>query len=399
MIDSRLALLGKTADVPGAVQQHKAGRLNNLLRETQIADIPIARDNQTRQIGVAESNANTQANRAMIEYETLLGQQDKAAIEEGLRTAKQFTQIKSQGDLDIWRANNPIDAEAAPTLFDSPEFADAFRGSEMMVNASLNPQTPDRTLVEVADETSPTGTRFVKRSDAVNQPGKPGSQTSLTTNPDGSVTFTQGRGAPNATQNGLDKATNRKIEGQKFDAIETLSRINRTERAFKPEFLEVGTRADALWSTIKEKSGVELSDNEKQQLTEYSEFKQAAFSDMNLTMNILSGAAVSDQEFARMTQALPNAGAGLFDGDSPTVFKSKMEAVQRDQKRAIMRYNYALKNNQDPLSTGIELSDVDALYDRRGEEIEGIMRQENPNISDDVLELEVRARLKQEFGM
>ncbi len=34
-------------------------------------------------------------------------------------------------------------------------------------------RTPDQTLVEIGDPTSPTGSRFVKRADALNQPGKP----------------------------------------------------------------------------------------------------------------------------------------------------------------------------------------------------------------------------------
>ena len=399
MIDSRLALLTKTADVPGAVQRHKAGQLNNLLGQAELDQIPIENERANRVADINQQNANTAFAKTNIDYQKLVNEMGEENTERLLNESKRVLQVQNQNDWDIYR--NTLDDEdraVLPSVYGDEDFQNFYRQNEMLVSASLNPETPDNTLVEVYDETSPTGTRLVPRAEAANMPGKPGSGMSLTSDGQGGFTLTQGRGG-SSTQNGLDKATSRKLEGQKFDSIETLSRINRTEQAFKPEFLEVGTRADALWSTIKEKSGIELLEDEKQQLTEYSEFKQAAFSDMNLTMNILSGAAVSDQEFARMTQALPNAGSGLFDGDSPTVFKAKMEAVQRDQKRAIMRYNYALKNNQDPLATGIELSDVDALYDRRGGELEQILKQENPNISDDILELEVRARLKQEFGM
>lgn len=290
-----------------------------------------------------------------------------------------------------------VDTSSFPQQY-TPEveqFLDMSIAQAREIEDMLKPATQP-TLKEIADPNSPTGTRYVRSEDAIGQPGKPASGMSLTSDGKGGFTLTQGRGGQ---KNGLESSTVREIEGKKFDSIETLSRVNRTSQSFKPEFLEIGTKMGAAWSSLKEKVGVKLEDSEKQLLTEYSEFKQAAFADMNLTMNILSGAAVSDQEFARMTQALPNAGSGIFDGDSPTVFKAKMEAVQRDQKRAIMRYNYALKNNQDPLATGIELSEVDALYDRRGAELEQIMRQQNPDMSEDVLEIEVLSRLKQEFGI
>lgn len=399
MIDSRLALLGKTADVPGAVQRHKAGQLNNILGQAKLDQIPIENTRAERVADINQQNADTASTTAGINYQKLINEMGAENTEQLLNESKKVLQVGSQQDWDIYRSTLDADDQAIlPKTYGDEDFQNFYRQNEMLVSASLDPEKPDNTLVEIADPDSPTGTRFVPRAEAIGQPGKPGSGMSLTSDGQGGFTLTQGRGN-NATQNGLDKATNRKIEGQKFDAVETLARVNKTATTFKPEFLETSTKLSTIWSSAKEKAGVKLNEGEKQELIEYSEFKQAAFADMNLTMNILSGAAVSDQEFARMTQQMPNAGSGIFDGDSPTVFKTKMDAIQRDQKRAIMRYNYALKNNQDPLATGIELADVDALYDRRGAELEGIIKQQNPNISEDVLELEVRSQLKQEFGM
>ena len=55
------------------------------------------------------------------------------------------------------------------------------------------PPEPDRTLTEIYDADSPTGTRFVPRGDAVGQPGKPASGLEFELSPDGSVRVTQGR--------------------------------------------------------------------------------------------------------------------------------------------------------------------------------------------------------------
>ena len=55
---------------------------------------------------------------------------------------------------------------------------------------------PDNQLTEIADPSSPTGTRFVRRAEAIGQPGKPPSGTSLTVAPDGTVTLDQGRVGP-----------------------------------------------------------------------------------------------------------------------------------------------------------------------------------------------------------
>jgi soluble lytic murein transglycosylase-like protein len=55
---------------------------------------------------------------------------------------------------------------------------------------------PDEQMVEVYDPNSPTGTTMVPRSQAAGRPGAPSQGLSLTTNPDGSVSLTQGRQKP-----------------------------------------------------------------------------------------------------------------------------------------------------------------------------------------------------------
>lgn len=189
------------------------------------------------------------------------------------------------------------------------------------------------------------------------------------------------------------------IQGRKYDSVEALSRLSTVNAQFKPEFLELGTRWNALATSWKEKAGFAPDPKDKQALMEFSKFKRAGLSNVNRTVKEITGAAMSDGEAQRIMAELPNPGKGLFDGDSPSEFKSKMDSAVRDTKRAIIRANYALANNMDPLKTGIELSDVDELIDRRGAELEQAFRQKNPNASPDAVQMQVRDQLSREFGL
>lgn len=210
--------------------------------------------------------------------------------------------------------------------------------------------------------------------------------------PDGTV-ITQGASGELGS-----KAIN-DLQTKKFDSVDALSRLNEIRNSYDPEFLRLSTRWGAMVNAFKEKAGMELPEQDREQLQRFSEFKRAGLQNVNRTIKEITGAAMSVEEAKRITAELPNPGKGLTDGDSPTEFKSKLDAATVAAKRAIMRYNYALSQGMDPLKTGIELSDVDNLIDQRGAELEQVFRARNPGASMEEIQALVDKQLRQEFGV
>jgi len=71
----------------------------------------------------------------------------------------------------------------------------AVQGGDLKTAAALNAPQEVGPLQEIFDPNSPTGTSFVRRSQAIGQPGKPPSGWAIETGPDGRVRVTQGRQA------------------------------------------------------------------------------------------------------------------------------------------------------------------------------------------------------------
>ncbi|MGB1214616.1 MAG: hypothetical protein ACPG4X_14725 [Pikeienuella sp.] len=259
---------------------------------------------------------------------------------------------------------------------------------------------PEETLVEVADATSPTGTRWVPRSQAVGEPGKPPSGLRVEMDPTTGrpISITSGRGAAGAG-GALPKATANKVGAKQLNASESLARLFDIQTAFDPKFLQFGPRLGMAAANMKEFVGMDLSDSDQKKLTDYTTFRRRSIENLNLTLNELSGAAVSPAEAERIKSGLPNAGTGVFDGDGPTQFKAKLDDSLRAQRNAVMRYSYALANGMNPLKTGIELKDVPDLVEKRGQEIEAEVSKAMPNATSDQIRMEVKARLAREFGM
>ena len=148
---------------------------------------------------------------------------------------------------------------------------------------------------------------------------------------------------------GMTNATTTKVQGQQLDAQDTIARLDEIRASFKPEFQNWGSKLGQKWLSAKDSAGAGLSEPERSQLTDMSRFQASAYENMSRILNQLSGAAISPAEFERLSRFLPNVGSGVFDGDSPTVFKAKLDAFDKSVRQAIKRYEYA---QQRGLQTG-----------------------------------------------
>lgn len=269
---------------------------------------------------------------------------------------------------------------------------------EQSADGSLR-QDKDQTLKLVADPESPTGSKYVTSAEAVGQAGPPKSGLDVEFGPDGKVQRITTGGKGKGGSSGLTKSMTTQIQKDLFATTNTLARLQEVQNSFKPEFLEIGTRVNAMKTAGMEKLGADVSEADKQQLTQFSDFKRNALENINRGIKDLTGAAMTDSEAKRIRGGLPDPGEGLLDGDSPTQFQSKLNSTVRSLRLASARYTHALRNGLDPKNSGISIDGMEKVLRDRQSEIIQAARAEDPEISDDALRSIVVQRLGAEFGL
>jgi hypothetical protein len=193
-----------------------------------------------------------------------------------------------------------------------------------------------------------------------------------------------------------------KIDEGMLDATKGLMRLDTIASQFKPEFQTIATRGEQWWSSVKEKAGVDLKTKEKADLEEFSKFKRNAIDSLNQYIQSITGAAMSEQEAQRILRGMPNPGQGIFDGDSPTEFKAKLDDAMKQTKQAVARLAYLKRNGmslEDGLGKGVTLDRMPQLMNERGKKIEEELRAAQPNADQKALQRAVRRQLGVEFGL
>lgn len=265
-----------------------------------------------------------------------------------------------------------------------PEQWDDNWGRLMLARAGMTDdllKMQDRPLQEYADPTSPTGTRLGTRPEALGKPGKPPSSMKLRVGKDGSVEFSQGPGGDMGT-----KAQNT-LEEKVINAQEGLSRLADISAKFKPDYQTIDTRFGAAWTALKEKWGSvklpviggvpflsdEIKPEDQELLREFTQYKRSGMDNLSRYIKEITGAQASIQEMDRITRGMPNPGEGVFDGDSPTEFKAKMDDTIMSLKLAQARASYARSNGlpADPerLAERISLPEMKEIMKKRAKQI------------------------------
>ncbi len=235
----------------------------------------------------------------------------------------------------------------------------------------------------------------------------------LTVDPDGTVHFSQG-----GQGSGLGRAATNQLQKDMVDSSTMLVRLNDIEKSYNEGYLTAAGKFDMTRLTLLQKIAPGMMDkDDKETVKEASEFYTNALTNLNMTLNELSGAAVSVQEFKRISQALPNPGKkgflNILSGDSITDFKTKLDVAIKRSKMAVARLNYVDKNgftigkNRKGDLTGffdtdgkmITLSNMPKIMDERANEIGERMLAENPEMSVDEVRGIVSDKIAQEFGM
>ena len=309
-----------------------------------------------------------------------------------------------------------------------PEQAKAFQAQRLQ--NSIAPQLPSKDdFIGTPGEggvfnwrkgTMVTGTTIPKERDADGQwairanDGKPqfvSKKNLLESNgaflpvPTGMRVMADGQGGFQITTGGMDpidmtNPTKTKLEDTILTGRDALSRMTSIEERFKPEYQQLGTRWANTFANLKDKAGIQLDAATRAQLEDFSAYRRDASANLNQTIKDITGATVSEQEAPRLMSQIPNAGAGLFDGDGPTEFQAKVKGTKDSIKSAIARAEYARKNGLTKQQQfAIPLASMPQMIDERGNEYRDQLERANPEASDEQINEMVKARLRQEFGL
>lgn len=205
---------------------------------------------------------------------------------------------------------------------------------------------------------------------------------------------------------GFTKPTTNALQEKQFNAIEQLARLRGIKQSWKPEYQQIENRLGFKWNALMDKFGPtrkSLTSQQRQELAAYSASRAEAIGNLNLYIKEITGAAMAIPEAERIKKAQPNPGEGVFDGDSPIEFDSKMQSNIRMTEMAIARYNYLTKNgfkgDVDAMSRTIPLDDMGKVIQQRTDSLLKESLSTNPGLTPQDVQPIVQQRLRAEFGI
>ena len=191
----------------------------------------------------------------------------------------------------------------------------------------------------------------------------------------------------------LGKAAETKVDEGLLDTSATLMRLNGIRKQYKPEWSEFSTQAGMKLNQLGEKYlGVNIAPAAKEKFRQYTQWRQKAKNNINLTIQSLTGAAMSDTESKRIMATLPS------DEDSATEFQAKLDGAEEQTKMALARLTY-IKRRGGMSITDVPLEAMPDLMRARDREIEGEVLRRYPNMDQAERNDLIKRQLAQEFGL
>ncbi len=260
------------------------------------------------------------------------------------------------------------------------------------VTQGAPPEKPN--LVKVPD--GQNGWKFVEKTAGMSGPNNPTKGMRIKTNPDGTTEIMTGV----ATGGGaLTPSTKSTVQKRVLESNSTYADLKATMRKYDDRFLMGRDKLGYAVDAFKEKWKVgDVTEGEKTKLAEYTAFKRDSIAALNNYIKQITGAAMSAEEATRLMKGMPNAGVGMFDGDSPTQFKAKMDGTLQALDRVTARDNYVLKNGLKSFSE-VSLDSMNGIIDARVEEIEQVLKEKYPDKKLTEIETLVTHELSEEFGI
>lgn len=201
---------------------------------------------------------------------------------------------------------------------------------------------------------------------------------------------------------GLTTPTATEVQKELIGLQDQSARLDEIGKKFDPEYLKVGPRIGNALTATQERLGMEVSPEAQADLGNFTSFRSDAIANLNQILKEQSGAAVTTQEYERLQAALPQAGTGIMDGDSPTQFQAKLKATTQRLKMANARKAYLLSKGipfdiQAGNTGGVSLENMPEIIDGEGERIEQDLIQQGA--TPEQAEAQAAQQLKQMFGL
>lgn len=294
----------------------------------------------------------------------------------------------------MWNIQQARQRDAQQNRVKTPEQVQ----QEMQIRAAG--VAPDRTMIQVPDPKSPTGFSYVPRASIT--PGTPAmgpNGTAMEFTDDGkvkSIAMGPGVGKGGINAGGMTQTNQTDINKQLMDATATRMQLTDIASKFKPEYQQFLPRAGMEWAALKDRFGT-LAPADRTKLADFTQYRASAAQNFTGILKNLSGQAVTPGEAKRAEAWIPNAGTGMFDGDSPTELSSKLDRFTDFTNKAVARLHYAAKNG---LSVDkVPLEDMPKVMNERGIAIKSQLIQSRPGLSDEQADTMTRDLLAREFGL
>jgi hypothetical protein len=201
----------------------------------------------------------------------------------------------------------------------------------------------------------------------------------------------------------LGKAAGDVNDKNQLGYVNHLGRLDEIEKDFDASHFTVQDKLKNLGTAWTEKLGGKVSPEKQEALTKFTAFRVEAVGNFNALLKEASGTAVTENELKRMTLQEPNAGNGIFDGDSATEFKAKLKQSKDGLKMAIARANYLRENGYkgavtDGVAARVPLSGMQKILEREAETLHKKIEISNPGMPEDQIMQQVKGTISKRFG-
>jgi len=292
-----------------------------------------------------------------------MGRQRKTAAEEQRRADANDRFKRGLGMMEL----NKTDAPEWKKGFDDEgrEVYGTYAGGRFMPQTGSKPAPPPKTPTMKPVYNAEAGETRYQAVGSGNVEGgliPPKSGMSITTNPDGTTSIQMGGDDGN-----MQKGTRAKLEKSLIDSRGTLAELQMVKNKFKPEFQTIGHKLGIKALEWSEKMGNDLTPEQQGSVAEYETFFRDSISGINNYIRSITGAQLSQHEADRIMGGMPNPGDSIFNGNSPTQFKAKLDSAMKMLRQATARAHYTLRNNLQVSEIG--LHDMESIISDRGNEI------------------------------
>jgi hypothetical protein len=235
----------------------------------------------------------------------------------------------------------------------------------------------------VYDANSPTGVSYGAKTPGT--PGPPSSGLSLTTDGQGGVTLTQGRGVGTAGVNAVTNSTASQIEQDIIGGDELLVRLESIQNAFSPDFLTYGGAGEAKFANVLNKMDPSRKSEFAAARSEWVADNKQFFN--NYRKNI-TGVAAGEREMADIEASIPNV------SDSPQEYQRKMSKLVQMTRLMMARKQIAMRDGVldgefSAWAQRLPLGKVREKVNERGAQLE----------AEGMSYMQITATLKEEFGL